>query len=256
MSKPKILYYDIETMANLAYVWGKYEQNVIEYEREWYMITFAYKWNDEKTQAYSLPDFDTYKKDQFDDKELVTKLWELFDEADIIVAHNGDAFDIKKTNSRFLFHGLTPPAAYKTIDTKKVAKKYFNFNSNKLDDLGNLLKVGRKIKTGGFELWMGCLKNDPAAWRDMVRYNKQDVDLLYRVYMKMRGWMNNHPNLNLYKNTTHRCPNCGGNHLQSRGTGVTKTGRFARYQCQDCAAWSKGETIKTEDKIVIKNHGN
>ena len=251
MQEPKILYFDIETAANLAYVWGKYEQNVIEYEREWYMITFAYKWNDGKTKAYSLPDFQTYTENPLDDRELVAKLWELFDEADVIVAHNGDSFDIKKANARFLFHGFNPPSAYKTIDTKKVAKKYFNFNSNKLDDIGNLLGVGRKLDTGGFDLWLGCLRGDPSSWRTMVKYNKQDVDLLHEVYMKMRGWMTNHPNLNLYKGTTHNCPNCGSDHVQSRGIGVTKVGKYNRYHCQECGAWHKGETV-TIDKIVLK----
>jgi len=249
MKEPKILYYDIETSPNLSYTWGKWEQNVIEFEREWYMISFAYRWNNGKTHACALPDYKTYKKDPHNDKELVRKLWELFDEADIIVAHNGDAFDIKKSNSRFLFHGLTPPSSYKTIDTLKVAKKYFKLNSNKLDDLGNLLGVGRKIDTGGFELWLGCLRGDKKSWYKMVKYNKQDVDLLCNVYQKLRGWMNNHPNVNLYDEKDGRCPICGGEHLQKRGYGYSKSGRHQRHQCTDCGGWSKGKNVTVIKEI-------
>jgi hypothetical protein len=43
------------------------------------------------------------------------------DEADIICAHNGDAFDIKKINSRLITNGFKPPSPFKTIDTLKAA---------------------------------------------------------------------------------------------------------------------------------------
>ena len=136
--KARILLYDIETSPNLAWVWGKYEQNVIEYDREWHMLCFAYKWlGDRTTHVLSLPDFKTYKRDPEDDKELVAALYALFDEADVVIAHNGDSFDQKKAHARFVYHNMTPPAPYKQIDTKKVAKRYFNFDSNKLDDLGS-----------------------------------------------------------------------------------------------------------------------
>lgn len=119
--KPKVLLFDIETMANLVYVWGKYEQNVIAYERHWYMLTFAYKWlGDKKTYVKSLPDYSMYKKDKYNDIELIKDLWKLFDEADIIIAHNGNSFDIKKANARFIKHKLKPPSPYRSVDTIQI----------------------------------------------------------------------------------------------------------------------------------------
>lgn len=248
----KILLFDIETMANLAWVWGKYEQNVIDYEMEWYMLCFAYKWlGESKTHVVGLPDFPSYRRDPENDKKLVLALWNLFNEADIIIAHNGDAFDIKKANARFIYHGLTPPAGYRTIDTKLIARKYFKFNSNKLDDLGALLGLGRKIDTGGFELWKGCALGDMKSWKKMMDYNKQDVVLLEKVYYKLRPWMTTHPNLNLTEGTLNCCPNCSSSRIQSRGTMVV--GRVSirrRYQCQDCGSWSSGDLVKLEGKVV------
>lgn len=241
----KILYFDIETSPIISYNWGVYEQNAIAVQKDWYMISFAYKWNDGAVKAYALPDFNTYKKDSSNDKELATKLWELFDEADIIVAHNGDSFDIKKANARFLAHGIKPPSPYKTVDTLKIARKHFKLTRNKLDYLGEILGVGKKIDTGGFDLWLGCLNGDESSWRKMVRYNKQDVMLLYQVYRKLLGWMTNHPNLNVLNGHSHNCPNCGGNKVQARGFSVTKIGKRKRYHCQDCGAWSQGELEKT-----------
>jgi len=248
----KILLFDIETAPNLAYVWGKYEQNVIDYQHEWYMLTFAYKWyGEKKVHGRALPDYRGYKKGSMDDKKLVSELRDLFDEADIIVGHNGDQFDIKKSNARFLVHGLPPPSPYKTVDTKKVAKKYFNFNSNKLDDLGQHLGLGRKEKHEGFELWLGCMRGDPKSWAHMLKYNKQDVNLLESVYETMKPWMTNHPNLAAIAGKECACPNCEGGNLQRRGFNYTRTGKFQRYSCLDCGAWSsarRGEGPQTEVK--------
>jgi DNA polymerase elongation subunit (family B) len=245
---PKILLFDIETAPNLAYVWGKYEQDVISLERSWYMLCFAAKWADQKqTFAYGLPDFPLYKKEKANDRELVRKLWELFDEADIIIAHNGDQFDIKKTNARFIEHGFTPPAPYKTIDTKKVAKASFKFDSNKLDDLGQYLKLGRKLKTGGFDLWLGCMSGDKKAWQTMIDYNKQDVILLEKVYLAMRPWMKNHPNMNVYKETGGLCPNCSSSNIGKRGFSYSTNGKVQVYVCKDCGSRPSEKSLKLKN---------
>jgi len=236
-TKPKVLIYDIETMANLGYIWGKYEQNVIKYEKEWYMLCFAYKWLDEKqTHVIALPDFKTWKKDKTDDKELITTLWKLFNEADIIIAHNGNSFDQKKSHARMLVHGLTPPAPYVQIDTKLVAKRYFNFNSNKLDDLANILGLGRKLDTGGFELWLGCASGDAKAWKKMKTYNRMDVILLEKVYLKLRGWIK--PVRTAIKDAKCSNTDCGSTHLQRRGVEKRTNGvEVTRVQCQGCGKW-------------------
>lgn len=248
MNKPKILLFDIETRPNLAFVWGKYEQNVIDYQEEWSILCYCWKWLDEKTvHSESMKDHDS-------EASLIDKAWDLFNEADVIIAHNGDQFDIKKMNAKFLEHGFRPPAPYKTVDTKKVAKAKFSFNSNKLDDLGELLGLGRKVDTGGFELWLGCMRNEEAAWKLMVKYCKQDVLLTEKVYYAMRPWMTNHPNSNVYTGHSHNCPNCGSHQVQARGFATTRVGKRQRYQCQadGCGAWSQGEVIKAEVKTVLR----
>jgi len=246
MTKDKrVLLFDIETAPIVGYTWGLWEQNVIDTKEEWYMLTFSYKWLGEKTtHVRSLPDYELYKKDKKDDLQLTAELWKLFDEADVIIAHNGDAFDIKKANMRFVKHGMRPPSPYKTVDTKKVAKKYFKFDSNKLDNLGEVLGLGRKIDTGGFELWLGCMAGDMKCWKKMCDYNKQDVILLEKVYLALRPWMNNHPNLALLDNKKYSCPNCGSDHVTHRGYGLNSTSKYERLQCQDCSAWFKGCTVK------------
>lgn len=242
--KTKILFFDIETMANVGYTWQKYEQNVIDFEREWYLLCFAYKWlGQTNTKAHSLPDYNLYKKDKYNDKMLAEQLWKLFDEADIIVAHNGNSFDVKMVNARFAYHGFPPPSPYKTIDTKLVAKRYFRFNSNKLDDLGNYFDLGRKIDTGGFELWLGCLNNDPMSWHRMVKYNKQDVILLEKVYLRLLPWITNHPSKSFKPKADFSCPNCEKDTMIKHKTRMTRTGLKQQWQCEECGCY---ETRKIE----------
>lgn len=239
---------DIETSPNLGYTWAKWEQNVIEFEREWYMLTFSAKWlGEKKIITKGLPDYKLYKTNPEDDKELVKELWSLIDQAEIVIAHNGDKFDIKKMNARFAFHGLNPPTPYKSIDTLKVARRYFSFNSNKLTDLGEYFNLGKKIDTGGFQLWRDCMRGVKSSWKLMMKYNEQDVILLEKVYLKLRGWMTNSPNLNLLSEVLDSCPICGGTHLQKRGTGMTRIMKYVRYQCQSCGGWSRGGAVKIDN---------
>src|ERR1700733_5194536 len=185
----KIAFVDIETAPSLGYVWAKWETNVIDFKKDWYMLSYAVKWaHENRVIVRGLCDYPGYKSNVEDDSKLVTDLWKVFDEADILIAHNGDSFDILKANTRFILHKLPPPSPYKTIDTLKVARAAFKFDSNKLDDLGHYFGIGRKLPHTGFHLWMGCMKGDPASWKLMKRYNGHDVELLEKLYYLVRAW--------------------------------------------------------------------
>lgn len=240
---PKIALFDIETAPNLSYVWGHYEQNVLDVRVPWYILCFAWKWLDDKeVTTHALPDYSPYKRDKENDRALCKELWNVFDEADIVIGHNGDRFDIRKANARFIAHGMHPPSPFKSIDTLKLARKHFKFDSNRLNDLGKYLGVGRKLPHTGFHLWQGCMSGDRAAWKTMRQYNARDVELLERVYLKIRPWASGHPNLNAY-NGGKDCPTCQSPRTQRRGVHVSKTRRYQRWKCQDCGAWSLGDLI-------------
>jgi hypothetical protein len=230
----------VENAPSLGWFYDLWKEgNIVGTKTEQYFLSFSYKWLGEKqVHAYSLPDFRGYKPGSEDDKQLIKELWRLFDEADILVAHNGDRFDIRKSNARFAYYNLPPPSPYRTVDTLKIAKKYFNFTSNKLDELGNFLGYGRKLVHTGFHLWKGCMTGDPEAWRVMVRYNKRDVVLLEQIYLHFLPWITNHPPLSA------DCPNCGKATILTTRSYMTKRGPMTRGQCE-CGAWraitKKGE---------------
>ncbi len=257
MNKAKVLFYDIETAPNLAYVWGHYEQNVIAHVQEWYMMCFSYKWAGEKTtRVVALPDFkEAYELDSENDYHVAKKLWELVDEADVIVAHNGDKFDIRKANARFIVNKLGAPSPVQQIDTLKIARKYFMFNSNRLGDLGQHLDLGAKVAPGGFGLWKGCMMGDPKSWRKMKAYAKQDTVLLENIYLALRPWMRNHPSLNLMSGTPDACPVCNlEDSLVRRGIRYTKVSMFQQWHCSNCGSWSRTRVAEPPTVVDKPNY--
>ena len=223
--------------------WTTYEANAVWVERDTFLLSFAYKWLDGKVKTLALPDYHGYKSHKHDDGKLIRDLWHLLDEADIVIAHNGDAFDIKKINSRLAVHGLMPPSPFKTVDTLKIARRVFKFDSNKLDNLGRYLREGRKIPNTGAALWRGCVNGDMKSWRIMRRYNAQDVELLHRVYNRLRPWAKNHPDLRLYDDRP-GCPVCQSNHVIKKGYGVALKRKYEQLKCVDCGHWFMGKTVK------------
>jgi len=236
-----ITYFDLETRPILGYAWTMWDANILHTVKESGLISFAYKVNDEPTKVVSTR--------EYSEKQLVKMLWKIFDDADILVAQNGDKFDVKVANRLFIEHKLKPPSPYKTIDTLKIAKKYFRFDSNKMDNLAFYLLGERKIPTD-MSLWVKCMAGDKTALKNMEQYCKHDVELLYRVYHKLKGWHTGHPNLNLYNGTSHECPMCGGK-TQKRGFAFTRVSKYQRYQCVgECKGWSTGERIPLEAKVI------
>ena len=251
MTDAKILVFDIETAPLLAYTWGTFNVNTIKVVRDWYMLTWAAKWYGKReVMAAALPDYKkAYAEDPEDDFHLVSSLWSLLDEADVVVAHNGNKFDIKKANARFKYHGMSPPKPFKSIDTCQIARQHFGFTSNRLDALGEHLGVGRKVDTGGFELWEGCMAGDKKAWNKMLKYNKQDVNLLERVYEELRPWTPRHPNLSQYTNSPNpTCSNCGSHKVYKDGLYRTNAGTYQAYECQECGTW-----MRSRQQVGTKN---
>lgn len=248
-NEAKILFIDIETSPNLSYMWGHYEQNALAVESYWHLLSFSAKWLGGKSVTKGLIDYPGYRSDKENDKKLVADIWKLLDEADIVIGHNVNAFDLKKINARFSFHKLLPPSPYKTVDTLTVARRHFAFHSNKLNDLCVFLGVGQKISTGGFELWKKCMEGDSASWKKMKAYNKNDVDILEKVYLELRPWMS-HPNMGMFSKGI-VCPNCSSDKLQARGFAINKTTKYRRFQCQSCGTWSRNTTNEQDHRVLV-----
>lgn len=239
-SAPKILIWDIESSPILGYTWGLWEQNVIHVVNDWKLLTVSWTWyGSGEYNAKQLCDFKGYKKGSLDDSELALFVRDLLNEADYSVAHNGNAFDVKKVNAKFAEHGIIPPAPHTQIDTLMIARRNMKMSSNKLDHLGNIFGVGRKIKHSGFDLWLRCMAGEKAAWEEMREYAVQDVVLLEQVFEKLLPWTKG-INYGLFKEGD-VCHNCGSSKLRQEGQFKTQTTSKPAFVCLDCGSWSKGK---------------
>lgn len=245
---------DIETCPLDTYCWGIWEQNVglDQIKTEWSILSVAYK-NILHPKVRCLDTGGRGPGRVRDDKDLLRELREVLDRADIVVTQNGVAFDMKKINARLLMHGFKPYSPVKVIDTCLVAKKHFAFTSNKLEWLSTHLTPAKKSKHRkfpGFELWSECLKDNPAAWAEMRKYNKLDVVATEQLYLKMRPWIEGHPNLGAYMEGNEiRCPKCGSTNVRSNGMRYTQSGEYRRFICADCHGWSRSRyTLNTTEK--------
>jgi len=246
--QPKILILDIENTPMISYTWGIYDQRVnptngqlIEPQ---HLICWSAKWlfDDKVLNSCTTPKEILNK----DDYRVTKEIWYLLEEADIVIGHNMKGFDIKHLNSRFLVHGFSPPSTYQVIDTLLHARKRFKLASNKLDYLGKLLLNKRKIDTGGFKLWVDCMKGDKNALKEMQFYCDEDVRLTEDVYLTMRAWVKPSPNFNIFMGTKTNCPTCGSNSLNQISDYKTYANTYNSYRCNNCSAISRANKKVTK----------
>ena len=170
-------------------------------------------------------------------EEMVQRTWHVLDEADGIISYNGQGYDLPMLNTEFILAGLGPPSPYASIDLMKVVKQKARFMSNSLDFVTGQLGIGRKGDPGGMKTWLAVEKGDEKAQERMRLYNELDVELTELAYRKLRPWISNHPSRGII-DAGQGCPICGGS-LAPRGYSYTRTGRFRRFCCNDCKAWSR-----------------
>ena len=251
---PKVLLFDIETSPIIAHVWALFDQTVSlnQIQTDWHLLAWAAKWLGDSKLLYA---DQRSAKDMTNDKKILQQLWNLLDEADIVVTQNGKAFDVKKVNARFVFHGMQPPSSFKQIDTLLLAKKHFGFTSNKLaymtDKLCTKYKKQEHRKYPGHELWKECLKGNRSAWKEMEKYNKYDVLALEELYHKLII------DFNVYSDSFNNACKCGSKDFIKRGFLYTPTGKFQRYKCNQCGAETRSkENLLSKEKRKFLRPGS
>lgn len=239
-TKRKRLYFDIETSANIGFFWSSGfklnigPQNII---KERAIICICYKFEDEK-ETHSL-NWDAKQCD----KKMLKEFVKVVNGADELVGHNGDKFDLAWIRTRCLFHNIDMFPSYQTIDTLKVARSKFRFNSNKLNYIAQFLGIGSKIKTE-FDLWKDiALKNCPIAMAKMIKYCKMDVVLLEKVHKKLSIHIPHKTHYGvIFGGDRGSCPECGadGDQLIKQRDIITATGvKKIKYKCKVCGKYHR-----------------
>lgn len=245
----KIKTFDIETSPHLSFHWRRWQENIptantIEESK---MICWAVKDYGEKNIEFA---------SVWEDGEdyVLERLWEIMDEADVIVGYNSDKFDIKRVQGEFFLRGWEPPSPFASVDLFKQVKKHFAFSSNRLKDVLKARGLAPKLEdNANMQLWMDVVYNQTkSAQNRMKAYNKQDVASTEELYDAMLGWMTNHPNWGLYADDldgTPICPNCGGE-CKEHKVRRTKVRQYMQYQCQNCGKYSRGRKSIGDNNLL------
>lgn len=248
---PRILVFDIETTPSKSWHWQFYDECISPAQviQETTLLCFAAKWLGEDMMIFE-------RKRGRSDRAVCRALWGLLDEAELVVGHNGVAFDIKTANARFIKNGFQPPSPYKMADTLKIAKGVGKFGINKLDYLGRYLNIGKKTEHEGFDLWLKCMRNDPDAWARMETYNINDVDLTEELYLKLRPWDKKHPNVGIMytDDTTPRCVCCGSTIIKEISkASYTAAGVYPSFRCGSCGKVMRGRSRDKRQDYSLAN---
>lgn len=231
----RILFFDLETSPMTAHTWGLWQQNVSlsQIVSSTEVICFGAQWYGEKR---------TYFHSVYHDGKagMLQALYDLMDEADVIIGWNSKGFDHKHIRREFLEAGMLPPSPTKDFDLMALVKRLFRFPSNKLDYVAQRLGVGAKVSHTGFQLWLDVMAGNDKAWRIMRKYQIQDVKLLVELYEKLRPWADGQlPNSALSNDKPDSCVACGSDHITVRGRYYTTSQSYARYRCHDCGKWQR-----------------
>lgn len=252
MQRFKALVLDIETSPLLAYLWELGEQRVSldQIHTDWQIMAWSAKWLKEPNNKIKYYDIRNAK----DDKRILKPLWTLLNEADIVITQNGQHFDSRKINARFMLHGLPPPKPYRHIDTYRLVKKVAAHTSNKLEYLtAKLCKTHKKIshkKFPGLKLWKECLKGNKAAWNEMKFYNIEDVLSTEELYLAIRAWApESMPKIFNQTDVSSECGVCGYKGRMKEGKPrKAKTYMFVQNSCPSCGSWQTGKRVVEKQK--------
>ncbi len=243
----KIIFWDVEmSLAKAGFFPNKLYRSYINLNHiieEQKMVCICWK-ELGKSKVHSASILDD--GDMSSDLNVIKTFRDVVEDADILVAHNGNRFDIKLFNAKLMEHGLPPMPKLLTVDTIKESRSVAKLISHKLDYLGDFFGVGRKIHNNR-DLWRDILFNQDTdkALSQMVRYCKQDVKLLEKVYFKMLPYMKSHPNIADFH--TMNCPKCNSSDVIKHKKRISAQGILKQqYQCKCCGSYFTQRTSEKE----------
>ncbi len=237
--KPRILFIDLETSADIIATFGRFkinvgEKNIIQQGNQ--IICAAWKFSGDNSVNTSRSSFSNFKIDLQSEKYLLERIYATFKETDVVVIHNA-SFDLGTIQHRMLEHGMGVLPKVKVIDTLQIAKKHLKLRSNKLDSITKYFGLSNKIENSGIDLWINLQQGDEQAMQTMLDYNIGDITALEAVYNKFVP-LNQGTSLAPMMSLDHKhCTSCGSIHVHPTGRTIsTSLSMFSEYECNDCGA--------------------
>jgi uncharacterized protein YprB with RNaseH-like and TPR domain len=236
-NRSKILFVDIEA-TNLDANFG-------------YILCIGYKWAHEKdAKVISITDFKRHKQDCTDDREVLKAFSEIYNQADIVVWHYGERFDLPYIQTRLLMNKMPILPVAASVDTWRIARYKLKLNSNRLETLLKALECKYQKSPVDGKMWIRATAGDNKAIKYVVEHCYYDIMVLEEAYNKVKGLMCNHPLVGDAKKERcytqkDECPSCAKKRLRVYGTTLTASNRYKRLKCMECGRTVKGEVINT-----------
>ncbi len=251
---PRILLLDYETAAEIVATFSRFKQtfgNSSVIKKGGNILCAAYKWvgESEVHSIYATPQ----ECINGDDFRIVAHMWDLYEQADAIVAHNSQQFDHKVLRGRAAVNGFPDLPTVKVLDTLVQAKKAFKLPSNSLETIAFYLGLESKMQHSGKDLWVRVQSGDADAMlNEMLPYCEQDVRVLSQVFDRIRSYGNLGSNFNAglyYDDGLRHCRSCGSTNVEATGRDIhTAVTTWSEYRCGACGAVHRDRNQKTTKK--------
>ena len=169
-------------------------------------------------------------------------VWEVFDSADLIIGHNADRFDARHLMGGWAEMGLPAPSPYKVVDTLKIARGTFAYESNTLDALNKRLGVEAKSDKYDVKIARAAVNGDKEAQARIEDYNRGDIIASEALFDRLRPYARNIPHLGMWTDDELACPSCGHTMTATGKTVHANVQKYEHLRCDNCGAHARGTT--------------
>ena len=203
--------------------------------KEWpRTICAAWKWYDQADVEFAA-EWEVGGYDGF-----MRAVWDVFNDADLIIGHNADRFDARHLMGGWAEMGLPAPSPYKVIDTLKIARASFAYESNTLDALNKRLGIDAKTDKYDARIARAAVNGDKEAQGVLRSYNMGDITASEALFDRLRPFAKGIPHLGMWSDDELACPSCG---TTMTATGKTVHANIQRYEhlhCPNCGSHARG----------------
>ena len=244
----KVCLWDIERFPGVYYGWSSFDNPFSQKEKSSISL-ICYKWlGEDEIHTIRLSRLQ-HRRNPRNELPIIKKMLKVVNEADILIAYNGDRFDWKKFNGAVMKHGLEPAKKPKLIDPLKMIKRDTSFDSHRLDDMCKELGVHLKLSTE-----KNLFTNSMTDWdkyMDLAEYCRHDIMALESLFKRISPYLAPVVNIGSLQNKDKACASCGSENLVKFGSYILNSGvETQRYRCKDCGSTKTRDTASGKKTIT------